>query len=311
MNISTLPGSPDEEDESEVPVVRFISGQQLFRAIDSIEFNSHETDSRGEVDTLLVTNVSPDTFGMLERKREARGRKFRFNWYDEDSRRLLVCLNTGAHVQLHIWLYMEIIHNLFAMGLGDAWKPMGATSFYHGGLSSGEELGNTSVGHGNNGGGSSGEPDSSGGPRPERRGRGAFPTLVVEAGCTRSLAIMQAKAKWWFKISSHDVKIVLLAKFYSGRQMIVIEKWEERPRGIREGAATTRWGSEGVPSCQQVVTITKTSDEPIAYQISGDLVLSFQLLFLRDTGEGERDVVISAERLQDYAEMVWEETLVD
>lgn len=253
--------------------------------------------------------MSPDTFGMLERKREARGRKFRFNWYDEDSRRLLVCLNTGAHVQLHIWLYMEIIYNLFAMGLGDAWKPMGATSFYHGGLSSGEELGNNSVGHGGNGGGSSGEPDSSGGPRPERRGRSAFPTLVVEAGCTRSLAIMQAKAKWWFKISNHDVKIVLLAKFYPGRQMMVIEKWEERPRGIREGAATTRWGSEGVPSCQQVVTITKTSDEPIAYQISGDLVLSFRLLFLRDSGEGERDVVISADRLQDYAEMVWEEAL--
>lgn len=57
MNISTLPGSPDEEDESEVPVVRFISGQQLFRAIDSIESRSYEVDSGGEVDTLLVTSV--------------------------------------------------------------------------------------------------------------------------------------------------------------------------------------------------------------------------------------------------------------
>ncbi|KAL6833170.1 hypothetical protein J3E69DRAFT_362254 [Trichoderma sp. SZMC 28015] len=113
MDISALPESPDEEDESAVPVVRFISGQQLFRAIDSIESRSHEMDSRGEVDTLLVTSVSPDTFGMLERKREARGRKFRFNWYDEDSRRLLVYLNTGAHVQLHIWLYIEIRVFLF------------------------------------------------------------------------------------------------------------------------------------------------------------------------------------------------------
>ncbi|KAF3075786.1 hypothetical protein CFAM422_001988 [Trichoderma lentiforme] len=311
MDLSTLLESPDGEDESAVPVVRFISGRQLFRAIDSIEFDSHETDSRGEVDTLLVTNVSPNTLRMLERKREARGRKFRSNWYDENSQRLLVCLNTGAHVQLHIWLYMEIIYNLFVMGLGDAWKPMGATSFYHGGLSSGEELGNTSVGHGGNGGGSSGEPDSSGGPQPERRGRDAFPTLVVEAGCTRTLAIMQAKAKWWFKISNHDVKIVLLAKFYPGRQMIVIEKWEKKPRGIRRGAATTRWSSDGVPSCQQVVTITKTTDDMIAYRISGNLVLSFRLLFLRDPGEGERDMVIFADCLQDYAEMVWEEALED
>lgn len=250
--------------------------------------------------------MSPDTFGMLERKREARGRKLRFNWYDEDSQRLLVCLNTGAHVQLHIWLYMEIITILWDMNRRDIWRSMFATSFYHGGLSSGEDIGNTSVGHGN-GGGSSGEPDSSGGPRPERRGRGLFPTLVIEAGCTRSLEIMQAKAKWWFKISNHDVKIVLLAKFYPRRQVIVVEQWEERPREIRKGAATTRWGSEVVPFCQQVVTITKTGDDPVAYQISDDLVLSFRLLFLRDPGEGERDVVISADRLQDYADMVWEE----
>lgn len=57
MDISTLLEAPDGEDESAVPVVRFISGQQLFRAIDSIEFESHEMNSRGEVDTLLVTSV--------------------------------------------------------------------------------------------------------------------------------------------------------------------------------------------------------------------------------------------------------------
>ncbi|PNP58062.1 hypothetical protein THARTR1_02220 [Trichoderma harzianum] len=331
MNLSTLPESLEGEDEPAVPVVRFISGEQLFREIDSIQSASWGIESRRRVDTLLVTSVfetnsppccrallytnltlffshrvgvSPAALDMLERKRETRGRKFRFNWYDEDSRRLLVCLNTGAHVQLHIWLYCEIIYALWRMGLDDNWNTMGATSFYHGSLNSDEELGNTRFSHGN-GGGSSGEPDSSGGPWPERRGRGAFPTLVIEAGCTRSLAIMQAKAKWWFKISNHDVKIVLLAKFYPGQQMTVVEKWEERPREIRKGAATTRWGSEGVPSCQQVVTITKTNDDPLAYHISGDLVLSFRLLFLRDPGEGERDVVISTDRLQGYAEMVW------
>ncbi|KAL7909776.1 hypothetical protein GGI35DRAFT_493548 [Trichoderma velutinum] len=215
---------------------------------------------------------------MLERKREARGRKFRLNWYDESSRRLLVCLNTAAHVQLHIWLYYKIMPALWDMGINDDWNTMGATSFYHGGLPSGEELRDNSVSHGS-GGGSSGEPDSSGGLWPERRGPGAFPTLVIEAGCTRSLSIMQAKARWWFKISNHDVKIVLLAKLYPGRQMVVVEKWEERPREIREGAATTRWGSEPAPS---------SSDS-----------------CLRDPGEGERDVVISADRLQDYTEMVW------
>ncbi|EHK16480.1 uncharacterized protein TRIVIDRAFT_65753 [Trichoderma virens Gv29-8] len=281
-----------------------ISGEQVFREIDSIESKYFEFDSMRRVDTLLVTSVSPSAFSMLQRKRAARGRKFRYNWYDEDSRRLLVSLNTAAHVRLHLWLYDGVWDALRDMGIRHGWTSIGATIYFHGGLSSGEAPGHSTVVH-DSGGGSSGEPESSGGPRPQRCGPGEFPTLVVESGCCRPLSIMQAKARWWFKISNHDVKLVLLAKYDQRQDMITIEEWEEIPREPREGATTTRWGPEGVPSCQQVVTITKTSENPSVYQISGDLVLSFQPLCLREPREGERDVVIHADDLQDYAKMVW------
>ncbi|KAL7930824.1 hypothetical protein V8C35DRAFT_311440 [Trichoderma chlorosporum] len=308
MDLASLTKHPEGEDGPAMPFIRFISGDQLFRDIDSIMDESFEVDSVERVDALLVTGVSPAAFAMLERKREARGRKFRFNWYDERSRRLLVCLNTPAHVQLHAWLYYDGIHYaLRDMGISSrGWCPKGATIFFHGGLSSGEEGGSTSVGP-SNGEGSSGEPDSSGGPYPQRILFRAFPTIVIEAGCSRPLSNMQAKARWWFRVSNHDVKIVLLAKLYHSRQTIVIEKWQEKPRESREGATTTRWGSEGVPFCQQTVTITRTSVNPPVYQISADLVLSFQLLCLRDPRERERDVVISADDLQDYAKDVWGE----
>jgi hypothetical protein len=218
---------------------------------------------------------------------------------------LLVTITTGVHVALALQLYIAGIHyRISKMKLDNEWASMGDTAYYHGGLCSGEIDGYRSVGDGN-GGGSSGEGDSSGAPVPERDRFGAYPTLVIEAGCDRPLPIMQIKAKWWFKTSNHDVKIVLLAKLYQRQRTIVLEEWEERPRELREGASTTRWGSEGVPSCQQVVSITEMSKNPPVYQVSGELVLSFWLLFLREPQEGEADVVLSIVELQRYAEKVF------
>ncbi|KAM0253944.1 hypothetical protein ACHAQJ_007067 [Trichoderma viride] len=286
MDLSSLL-RPPEGDEPVVPVVRFINGKQLFHDIDA-----------------TMGSVSPAAFGMLERKREAQGRKSRFSSYDEDSRMLLVTLGTGVHEALACGLYIdEIFMRIVTMKLNREWCTKGATSYYHGGLCSGEEGGSRSIGDGN-GRGSSGEGDSSGAPRPERRNKEAYPTIVMEAGCTRPLSIMQTKAKWWFKASNHDIKIVLLAKLYQKQRTIVLEVWEERPRELREGATATRWASEGVPSCQHVVTITETSKNPPVYHVTGELVLSFRLLFLREPQEGEGDIVLSTVELQRYAERI-------
>lgn len=115
--------------------------------------------------------------------------------------------------------------------------------------------------------------------------------------------------RWWFSASDHLVKIVLLTKFDHRNQTIIIERWEEDPP-TRPGATTTRQAAAGTvlrPVLRQSISITRdTSTDPASYYVtSGALVLSFQLLFLRDPGPQEGDYIISIAELQDYAKLVW------
>ncbi|RFU75473.1 dead deah box dna helicase [Trichoderma arundinaceum] len=205
---------------------------------------------------------------------------------------------SGPHEQLHSWLYNRGIYDAIRdMGLGRGWRDLTASAFSKGGpyYSSG-------------GGGGSGEGDSSGAPMPDRDYPGSFPTIVIEGGYSRSLAQLRQKARFWFDISNHDIKIVILAKLILAQNKIILERWEERQRDPRMGATTTRRGSEWVASCHQEITISKSSISPPAYEVtSGDLVLSFRQLFLRDPRAGEGDVVIPVTELQWYAAEVWAE----
>ena len=162
-------------------------------------------------------------------------------------------------------------------------------------------------------GGDGGEGDSVGGPKPDRVGRGKWPTLVIEAGDSESLPRLRTDMRWWFSTSNHDVKIVILAKFNHGQNSILLEKWEEEERTSRQGAATTRWSAAIEPVLRQAITITynNTGDprNTASYTINGGaLVLEFRLLFLRDPGLGEGDIVFSIPELQSYAVDVWAES---
>ena len=157
-------------------------------------------------------------------------------------------------------------------------------------------------------GGDGGEGDSCGGPKPARNHKGAWPTLVIEAGVSESLRALRDDMKWWFSASDHQVKIVLLTKFDRLRQRIVIERWEEEIQ-TRLGATTTRSAAASVPPLQpilqQSITITRNPATD-SYQIARSaLVLSFRLLFLRDPGPQEGDITISIVDLQAYARDVW------
>jgi hypothetical protein len=150
-------------------------------------------------------------------------------------------------------------------------------------------------------GGDVGEGDSTGGPYQERGMKGAWPTLVVEAGVSEPLAGLRNQMSWWFSASDHHVKMVILAKFDYARHAITLEKWEEEPGGTMTTHATTLQ-----PVLRQSITITQdTTTEPMSYNVTGPLVFGFSPLFLRDPGPGEGDVVLSVEELNDYAEDVW------
>lgn len=183
------------------------------------------------------------------------------------------------------------------MGLEGSWKAKGSGTFR--------------TGHP---GGDGGESDSAGGPRPARGGHGAWPTLVIEAGYSESLQQLRRDMRWWFDASNHQVKIVILAKFNHREREIQLEKWEEELPAIRPGATSTRSVMAAVaartpaPALQQIITITRNATSPPSYNVTrGALVLSFRLLFQRDPGPGEGDIVFNIPDLQDYAELVWEE----
>jgi len=118
--------------------------------------------------------------------------------------------------------------------------------------------------------------------------------------------------QWWFQTSNHEVKIVILAKFDNQQHHILLEKWEEEissPQGaITRSRAATILQQNGVNLVKrQSITITRDeTTNPVSYNVTrGALVLGFRLLFLRDPGPQEGDIVLSIQSLQLYAKKVW------
>lgn len=114
--------------------------------------------------------------------------------------------------------------------------------------------------------------------------------------------------QWWFSVSNHEVKIVPLVKFDHTGQCILIERWEE-DQPPRAGATTTRNATAAmVPMLRQRITIVReVSSNPVSYHVNmGALVLSFRLLFLRNPGPQEGDIVISIPELEEFAADVWD-----
>ncbi|KAK7414098.1 hypothetical protein QQX98_007041 [Neonectria punicea] len=146
-----------------------------------------------------------------------------------------------------------------------------------------------------------GEADSSGGPFPQRGHGQAWPTLVIESGHSQSLP------EWWFGASDHQVKIVLLVKLEQSTRSIIIEKYVEVPGQIQPGAAATQAAAQLEPTCTQVITITDNQNpsNPLSHVTGGALQLEFDLLFLRQPGQGEGDIIVSIQRLQVLGECIW------
>ncbi|RYP37368.1 hypothetical protein DL768_010882 [Monosporascus sp. mg162] len=142
-------------------------------------------------------------------------------------------------------------------------------------------------------------------------GVGQWPTLVIEAGYSQSLAGLHADMRWWFSTSNHDVKIVILAKLDRRQHEIILERWEEDAAPARLGATTTRRAARAAglqPVLRQRITISRNeATDPVSYDVSRRaLVLRFELLFLRNPGPQEEDIIIGIPELQHYAMMVWD-----
>ncbi|EPE02812.1 dead deah box dna helicase [Ophiostoma piceae UAMH 11346] len=274
---------------------------------------AHLDTRKNIVDSVTVGNVTQSRFIVICQALQERGRLFFLAKY----KLLIITIPNTPHERLHLLLYDRIVKQISPMGLEDSWVPSGATRF-----PAGSSSGSTT---------SLGEGDSGGQPIPEREGRSAWPTLVIEAGFTQSLASLRTKMRFWFATSNHDVKIVILAKAFpqdSTQKRILIEQWQENEATIiRQGATRTRLSAMSPtmmlqPSCIQTIKIVWSipgvtyEDASIALRrdlnsfnvVRGPLRLEFARLFLRPpTSPGEHDVILPDERLQWYASLIWVE----
>ncbi|KAK3376947.1 hypothetical protein B0T24DRAFT_574009 [Lasiosphaeria ovina] len=270
-SVNSTKDSDSQTDDSQT--IRFTKVRDLFNRIDHTSGDS----------LTVISMVLPFYFYM----RENQGRRYRFCDYDSNSQILIITITTDLHKQLHKRLYNKFLGQVHNMGLLDNWKDIGSTTLLGQQGQSGKEG------------------DSAGGPMPQRTTKGSWPTLVIEAGFSQTLGQLYLIMKRWFSMSNHEVKIVLLIKFDGTR--ILLEKWEEEV-AVRPGATTTRHSLQHpTPVLRQSITITQNATtDPISYNVTrGALVLSFRLLFLRDPGPGEGDLVFSVQELETYAEVVW------
>ncbi|KAK0734113.1 hypothetical protein B0T26DRAFT_630926 [Lasiosphaeria miniovina] len=271
-----MPTSVKSTKDSDAPTVRFTNTQDLFDIINS---------TTG--DFLTVTNVSPNQFTEIERERDIgrrtgqkkRYRMFRLRRYNANFRILIITIPTDVHEVLHLELYDQYREQLAQNGRGRSWRSIGSATR------------RAEEGHPD---GDGGEGDSTGGPKPERGNKGAWPTLVIESGHSESLGESHNDMKWWFSTSDHQVKIVLLAKFDDTRSIIILEKREEEAKTCL-GATTTRRFAAIQPTLRQSITIAQNATtDPVSYNVTrGALKLSFRLLFLRNPGPEEADFLFT------------------
>lgn len=297
--LSNSGDTPDNTDNrtAEAADIPYTGVRRLF---DQIE---RATKDDLQIDCLSFRNVSPQDYADVEKTRDSRHGGLRL-FYLAQHQRLIVTVPTGPHEKLHAclgtWTNNEFVH----MGLERQWESIGSRTYPP------RQLG----GSGGQGGG---EGDSCWGPT-SQHGPDRWPTLVIEAGVSQSLASLRMKMNWWFDKSGHQVKIIVLAKLDRNQRLVTVEKWTERPH-IRPGATATRRTppvslqpeKDQWVKIKQAAGISNTDParlNPASYRAARNLPLQleFNLLFGRPAAAGERDITFGVGDMQDYAVRVWE-----
>jgi hypothetical protein len=278
---------------------------EVFRLISYIEFPySGFTDLVEQIqnstgDIVVINNVSLANFTQISSEREKRGLGFRLSLYMVDPGQLIVTIPTCVHEVLHLFLNESIREKTRVMGVPRReLQSVGATTFTN---------------HDDAGGVRSwGEGDSCLRPH-ERLQANGFPTVVIEAGYTKSWDSLRQKARWWFAASHFNVKTVILAKFDQSRGgRITIEKWKAVEAVLQPGVGTqAQANTPAQAACIQSIHIThhalgNNPADPASYDVTAPLCLEFVDVYLRQPeGQLEGDIVIDVEELKDYAVNFW------
>jgi hypothetical protein len=141
-----------------------------------------------------------------------------------------------------------------------------------------------------------------------------LPATLPTPSVSQWLAGLRRRMRWWLASSDHGVRSVLLAGFDRAKQRRAVtvraERWGVGGFVLEVGATTTR-NAEAVqpPVLRQpsrFLKITRLRSNSAACVVSGvALLLGYSLMFLRDLGPREGDVVLGVEPLERYSAGVW------
>lgn len=279
-------------EEAPAPDILFTGVTAVFTRLANLD--------KGE-DVLVVGDVSPARFRALEAERDRRGQHCRL-FYQPETESLIITVPTLQHEGMHLEFNTILLVAMANMGAHTDWRQIGTTTF-------------------NPADGSSGQGDSGGSPIAGRRGSD-WPTLVIEAGVSQTLSSLQAQMRWWFSVSGHEVKVVILIKMHVAQETLHLEEWVETAG--RPGATSTRWATRAgltalQPACERAIDLIWVGTGPIRqtpapgrtpsqFRVVGSpLIIRFSEIFLRAPGAGEHDLVISNASLQVFASRIWQD----
>jgi hypothetical protein len=233
---------------------------------------------------LIFTDVTKDHFAQIDRQRASISKGIRMT-YHTDTNILIVKVPTAEHEHIHRLLAHEVNEKLREMGLPKrSMRDCGATTF--------------------DGFSSSKEGDSSYKPKWCRLRKKDWPTFVIEAGVSESLAELRTDAAWWLHNSSGEVKIVIIILIRPAQKSILIEKWCLQPRAPT--APATRANPPIAAKIQELSIISTSADNTTTYTVTGaPLILEFEKLLLRAPVPPEGDVIFTAADLQALTDEFW------
>jgi len=231
---------------------------------------------------LVFSSVTQDDLTKIDDKR---GKHTRVTYYKDINLLIIKLMPSVKHEAAHGNFGQMKVIKTNVMGMSDNLYSTGATRF--------------------EGSSSSKEADTSFKPR-SRVNETDWPTIVIEAGLSESLASLRSDAKWWLINSGGDVMIVVIISITPRNKSLRIEKWENVAPAL--GRPITRANPGGpIPRSVQEITIRPNATGAITpYRVIGaPLVLHFHKIFLRLPIPPETDFTFSTNELAGFARTFW------
>jgi hypothetical protein len=233
---------------------------------------------------LVFSGVTQTDLAKID---SVRGKSTRVTYYEDINLLIIKLMPSTIHEAAHVNFGREITDKVTGMGMRkrELWG-VGAGRFHGSSCSK--------------------EGDSSFKPR-SRNHKNDWPTIVIEAGLSESLARLRCDANWWLADSRGQVMIVIIVSIKPRDKSLQIEKWENVDPAPGRPITRANPGTP-IPTLIQEITIRPNATGAITpNEVTGaPLVLHFDKIFLRSPILPQANVTFTANELADFATDFWD-----